>query len=162
MVLKCYSGLYRIQTSSVQVGSNIGDQVAVFAKDRHANWCTGLPSGIDLTDSLPQLTVETPNKSSSQQTVRFAVSKSQDQQHVYGGRWIVKDDCLYMPDLAILGAPGTIQLTLSGGITVQGQPIIPHVQQLELSLGQIERISASGWLAGLFLTFTGAYTGTTA
>ena len=72
---------------------------------------------------------------------------------MYGGRWIVKNGCLYMPDFAILGAPGTVQLTLSGGVTAEGQPIMPHVQQLELSLGQISGIRVSGWPAGVSYTY---------
>lgn len=119
--------------------------------DRLGNWCEGLPKDINVTLQPPQLTLQTLSTSDNKHTARFAVSQSEDNEHVYGGRWELRDNILRMPDLAIVGPPGTVCLTLSGGSTEEGQPLKLHALSLELQLGKPTKAGIYNWPSGTCL-----------
>ena len=55
-----------------------------------------------------------------------------------------------MRDLAIVGPPGSIQLTLTGGHTQDGQRLKAGMLTLQLQPGKMTRVHFSGWPSGVF------------
>ena len=134
---------------SIQNGENLQSLIDACMIDELGNWCGSAPDDIDLTQEPSQLTLQIVSTTQSQQVPTFLVHQSEDRKHVYGGKWKPEPGLLCMPDLAIIGPPGPVLLTLSGGSSPEGQPLKPHTLSLELTLGEPTRAIYSGWPSGV-------------
>lgn len=117
-------------------------RVVAHLVDQHHNQCGMLPAGIDLLSSPPQLTVQHGQLEGPSVWTKFKVADADGR---YAGRWVFQNGVLSMPDLALLGSPGTVRLTLSGGTRDSGRCVTDNTLSLQLHPGSVAQICVDGW-----------------
>lgn len=133
---------------------NLESCVTAYLADKHNNRCSMLPADLDPQSSLV-LSVKAELAESSSPPPQFAVNSvaqpgSLQRSDTYEGQWTSAEGELRMPDLAIVGPPGSIQLTLTGGHTRDGQRLKAGMLTLQLQPGKMTRVRFSGWPSGVF------------
>lgn len=121
---------------------NLAMRVVGHLVDEYHNQCETLPASIDLHSNPPQLAVQHGQAAHPSARTNF---KAADAHGRYNGRWTFLNGVLSMPDLALLGTPGQVQMTLSGGTRVTGGCITAHTLSLQLHPGSIAELRVSGW-----------------
>ena len=127
---------------SVKNNESLEPRIAAHMVDKYHNQCDVLPTDVDLTSKPPQLTVQPAQLGADTTGTRFSVADTLGR---YSGRWVFQNGVLSMPDLALLGPQGTMQLMISGGRSNDGQPIKGDMLSLQLQLGNIARCCYTGW-----------------
>ncbi len=110
--------------------------------DKFYNQCDVLPTDVDLVSKPPQLTVQPAQLGADTAGTRFSVADTLGR---YSGRWGFENGVLSMPDLALLGPQGTVQLMMNGGRSNDGQPIKGDMLSLQLQVGSIAQCCYTGW-----------------
>lgn len=126
----------------VKNSEDLGPRVVAQMVDQYHNQCDMLPASVHLINNPPYMTVQHEQPGGSSSGVRF---KKADAEGRYAAEWVFQGGVLSMPDLALLGPPGTVQLTLSGGTCDDGRHVKANMLSLQLHPGNIWQCNVKGW-----------------
>ena len=148
----CSAGSKHEAVLEVKNGQNLSRLRQVYLADKRDNAVGNLPDGIDLDKSPPKLQVAPAQLEGPNQRVPAFWLSGQAGNSIYQGRWIfaAANKLLSMPDFAIVGPPGPVTLTVSGGTGFQGQPLQSGSFQAQLLLGDLatDRLGIANWPSG--------------
>ncbi len=136
---RCSAGGKREAVLEVKNGQNLSRLRQAYLADKRDNALGNLPHGIDLNRSPPELQVAPAQLEGPHQRVPAFWLNGQAGNSIYQGHWIfgAASKLLSMPDFAIVGPPGPVTLTVSGGAGFQGQPLQSGSFQAQLLLGDL-------------------------
>ena len=144
-----YSAGQRIQLKN---GEDISRLLpAAYLRDRRDNRHDALPDGFDL-DVVPQLQVSPAEMPESNQRAPVFSRGGQTLLNTISGIWSFNASTrlLSISEVAIVGAPGPVSLTLSGGTSPAGVPLQAATLHAHLALGKVstDKLGVDHWPTG--------------
>ncbi len=148
----CSAGEKREAVLEVKNGQNLSKLRQAYLADKRDNALGSLPDDLDLDKSPLELQVAPAQLEGPNQRLPAFWLNGQTGNSIYQGRWIfaAASKSLSMPDFAIVGPPGPVTLTVSGGTGLQGQPLQSGSFQAQLLVGDLatDRLGIANWPSG--------------
>ena len=122
-----------------------------YLRDRRDNPHDALPHAFDLTTS-PQLQVLPRDSQEPTQGAPCFTGAGIAKENNVTGIWSFQASTrlLSMAEVGIVGMPGPVALTLSGGVNSEGTPIQPATMYAQLTVGEMakDKLGVAHWLSG--------------
>lgn len=144
--LSSSGSLIHCSQAAVKNGEDISGRIEACMVDKLNNAC--MPPSNILTFP-PQLTVlaHSARPGTSSAAAGFLSSNTHDRRQTYSGKWEqMPHGALRASDLMLVGPPGPVHLSISGGSS--GDALKQGVLLLDLRLGPIARWQINGWPSG--------------
>ena len=139
----------------IKNGQDFSQLLLAYSRDKRDNALNMLPDGVDLVQTPPQLQVSPGQLTGpSQHTPAFRFNGDRSS-NIFQGQWSFDaSTCLLsMQELALVGPPGPVSLTLSGGTSCQGHPLQTGTIQVHLIEGEMvrDRLGVTHWPSGMLV-----------
>ena len=151
--MTCRSPNQRRHELVVKNGQPLKELLAVWPTDKRHHPCISLPDGVQLSSHPPQLKVMRLQSEGSLSGSAQFLTDGQPASSTYRGNWSLSaassaSPALCLDSAAIVGPPGKVLLTISGGIS--GDELVQSGQMtVELTAGDLAGLAPGNWPSGI-------------